>query len=268
MSRKVTVNTFQERLQNNEPITMLTAYDVLFARLFEQAGVDCILVGDSLGNVVQGEETTIPVTVEDIIYHTRAVVRGTSRVHIVADMPFGSVGVSVEEGVRNGVRLMKEGGAHAVKIEGGAASVPTIEALVAIGVPVMGHLGLTPQSVHAFGGFRVQGRGDEAAERLLADALAVQAAGAYAIVLEMIPAPLAATVSRALTIPTIGIGSGNETAGQVLVGYDMLGLNDGFKPRFLKHFASLAADVRNAAASYCMDVRSRTYPDAEHSFEN
>jgi len=268
MTRPVTIKTFQNRRLSGEPITMLTAYDVLFARLFEEAGVDSILVGDSLGNVVQGLSTTLPVTVDDIIYHCRAVTRATSRVHVVADMPFGSYGVSVEEGVRNGVRLMKEGGAHAVKLEGGAEMAPTIRALVTIGVPVMGHLGLTPQSVHAFGGFGVQGRSDAAAQRMLDDALALQDAGVYAIVLEMVPHTLAARITEALAIPTIGIGAGNATSGQVLVGYDMLGLNDGFKPRFLKHFAQLATTVREAAATYVAEVGTRQYPAPEHSFED
>lgn len=265
MAKKISTRTFQQLRDDGTPITMVTAYDATFARLFEQAGVDSILVGDSLGNVVQGRGTTLPVTVDEIIYHTAAVVRGTDTVHVVADMPFGSYGASIPDSVRAACRIMKESGAHAVKLEGGASMADTVRRIVDVGVPVMGHLGFTPQSVHKFGGHYIQGRGD-AADVLLEDALALQGAGAYAIVLELVPAALAARVTAALDIPTIGIGAGNGTSGQVLVGYDMLGLMD-FQPKFLKRYAELATTIREATTAYCADVRARTYPGPEHSFE-
>ena len=201
-----------------------------------------------------------------MVYHTAAVVRATRRAHVIADMPFGSYGASVEDSVRSAARLLKEAGAHAVKLEGGAAFVPDIRRMVDIGIPVMGHLGLTPQSVHKLGGYSVQGRGD-AGPQLLQDALALQEAGVYAIVLEMVPADLAIEVTQALRIPTIGIGAGNGTSGQVLVGYDMLGLNDGFSPKFLKRYANLADTVREATATYIAEVGDRSFPGPEHSFK-
>lgn len=266
MAKMKSTRTFQRLRDKDTPITMVTAYDATFARLFEEAGVDSILVGDSLGNVIQGRGTTLPVTVDDIIYHTAAVVRGTTKTHVIADMPFGSYGASVEESVANACRIMKLSGAHAVKLEGGIPMAETVERICAVGVPVMGHLGFTPQSVHRFGGHYVQGRGD-AGETLLADALALQEAGAYAIVLELVPAEVASRVTEALSIPTIGIGAGNGTSGQVLVGYDMLGLNDEFTPKFLKKFANLAGTIREATEAYCDEVRARTYPGPDHEFE-
>ncbi len=266
MAKRTSVRTFQKAHAAGTPITMVTAYDATFARLFEMAEVDSILVGDSLGNVVQGRGTTLPVTVDEIIYHTAAVIRGTSSVHVIADMPFGSYGASVEQAVHNACRIMKESGAHAVKLEGGAAMAPTVRALTDIGVPVMGHLGYTPQSVHKFGGHYVQGRGDDA-NPMIEDAHALEAAGAYAIVLELVPAQLAADVTQAIGIPTIGIGAGNQTSGQVLVSYDMLGLNDEFNPKFLHKFADLSTVVREATADYVAQVKSRAYPTKAHSFE-
>ena len=252
--------------RDGEPITMVTCYDYTFARLVERAGIDMILVGDSLGNVIQGHETTLPVELEDIIYHTRAVLRGNTSAHVVADMPFMSYQSSADDALRNAGRLLKEGGAQSVKLEGGERSVPLVERMVAAGIPVVGHLGLTPQSVHAFGGYRVQGRGEEAADLLLKDAIALQEAGAFMIVLEMVPSELAAHVTQQLTIPTIGIGAGAQTSGQVLVLYDLLGLNTDFKPKFVKHFASLEAQVIDALSAYKQEVQAHTFPDDAHTF--
>lgn len=263
---KVTLRTLGERYKSETPITMVTAYDATFARLFDQAGVDTLLVGDSLGNVIQGQDTTIPVTLDDIIYHTRCVARGARYAHIVADLPFLSYGTSVADGVRSAGRLMKEGLAESVKLEGGEFNAELVHRLTQIGIPVVGHLGLTPQAYHVMGGYSVQGRGDEAATQLLKDAKALQDAGAWAIVLEMVPAPLARQVTQELQIPTIGIGAGRFTSGQVLVGYDMLGINDEFKPSFLKHYASLADVIRDAVGTYCAEVTAREYPDDDHSF--
>jgi 3-methyl-2-oxobutanoate hydroxymethyltransferase len=265
--KHVTTRTLLRMKQRGEPITMVTAYDATFARLFEEAGVDSLLVGDSLGNVIQGQRSTLPVSIDHMVYHTAAVTRATSRVHVVADMPFLSYGASLEHAILNAGRLMQEGGAGAVKLEGGRAFAELVHRLTLIGIPVMGHLGFTPQSVNTIGGHRVQGRGDEAAEALIEDAKVLEEAGAYAIVLEMVPKPLATRVSEALTIPTIGIGAGNGTDGQVLVCYDLLGLNDGFNPTFLKRFADLAATVRGATEAYCDEVKARTYPGDAHSFD-
>lgn len=264
---KVTLRTLGERYESETPITMVTAYDATFARLFDEAGVDTLLVGDSLGNVIQGQDTTIPVTLEDIIYHTRCVARGSRYAHIVADLPFLSYGTSLEDGIRSAGRLMKEGFAESVKLEGGQHNAELVHRLTQIGIPVVGHLGLTPQSYHAMGGYRVQGRGDDAEAQLLQDAKALQDAGAWAIVLEMVPAPVAKRVTDALHIPTIGIGAGKHTNGQVLVGYDMLGINDVFKPSFMKHYATLADVIRSAIETYCEEVVEGKYPDDKHSFK-
>jgi 3-methyl-2-oxobutanoate hydroxymethyltransferase len=266
MTRRKTTRDLRKMHANGEPITMVTCYDVTFGRLVERAGIDAILVGDSLGNVIQGHDTTLPVTVDDIIYHTRAVMRGTESCHVVADMPFMSYQGNDDEGMRNAGRLMKESGAQAVKLEGGREIAPLVERITRAGIPVCGHLGLTPQSVHAFGGYRVQAKSDEAAERLLADARALQEAGAYMLVLEMVPAELARRVTEELSIPTIGIGAGAGTSGQVLVIYDLLGLDMSFKPKFLKHFATLQNDVTSALEAYRDEVKERSYPDDEHSF--
>ena len=249
-------------------IVAMTAYDVLFSRLLQEAEVDLILVGDSLGQVVLGYDSTLPVTMDEMIHHARAVKRGAPGTFVVLDMPFMSYQASVEDAVRNGGRALKEAGVEAVKLEGGHQhTCDAIRALVSAGVPVMGHLGLTPQSVHALGGYRVQGREDAAAERLVADARAVEEAGAFGVVLELVPAALAARVTKALTIPTIGIGAGAECDGQVLVLPDMLGMNPGFTVKFLKRYADLDGIIRAAVASYSEDVRSGTYPGQEHSFE-
>ena len=264
--KPVTLPTLRRMKTKGRKITMVTAYDATFARMIDEAGADVLLVGDSLGMVVQGRETTLPVTVDEVIYHCRAVARGTRYAHIVGDMPFLSHQISQEEALRNAGRFLSEGGAHAVKLEGGVSAAPTIRRLVSAGIPVMGHVGLTPQSVHAMGGFRVQGKTEEAAERVLADARAVAEAGAYALVLEGIPTDLAAEVTRSLEIPTIGIGAGPECDGQVLVCYDLLGLTPDLKPRFVKRYAELFEDGKAAVAAYCDEVRQGQFPTAVHSF--
>ena len=263
---RVTVPSLLSRKQRGEAIRMLTAYDCTFARIFDAAGIDVLLVGDSLGNVVQGRDTTLPVTLDETVYHTRMVARGASRALVVADMPFGSYQVSGEEAVRNAVRCVKEGGAHAVKLEGGTAVAETLARLVRAEIPVMGHVGLTPQAVHRMGGHRVQGRSQESAERVVEDAYAVQEAGAFAVVLEGMPAELARAVTAQLEIPTIGIGAGVHCDGQVLVMHDMLGLSD-WTPSFVKPYASLGAVASQAARLFAEEVSERKFPDPEHSYE-
>jgi len=248
-------------------IVMMTAYDALFGSLVDQAGVDVILVGDSVAPVLAGEATTIPATLRQMIYHGRSVRRGVTYALVVVDLPFLSYQVSIPEAIRNAGRVLKRTGCGAVKLEGGRAWTDTIRALVEAGIPVMGHLGFTPQSVHALGGHRIQGRDDAAAERLVEDALAVEAAGAFSLVLELVPAKVADRVSRALTIPTIGIGAGPGCDGQVLVLHDMLGLNEGFSPKFLKRYAELGAQVREAVGRFGEEVRNGTYPDESHSHQ-
>ena len=263
--QRVTVRSLAQRKAKQQPITMLTAYDFTFARIFDQAAIDMLLVGDSLGNVVQGAETTLPVTLDEVIYHTRLVVRGANRALVVADMPFGSFQVSAEEAVRNAIRFIKEAGAQAVKLEGGVAMADTIRRIVAAQIPVMGHVGLTPQSVHQLGGFRVQGRGDVGRMQVIEDALAVQEAGAFAVVLEGIPADLGREITERLTIPTIGIGAGADCDGQVLVMHDLLGLND-WSPSFVKQYANLGAIASQAVRAYADEVRHRKFPDEKHSY--
>ena len=250
--------------------TWLTAYDALTAPLFDAAGIDVLLVGDSLGNVLLGFDSTIPVTLEHMLVATRAVSGSVRRALVVADLPMGTYEVSPAQAHASAVRLVKEAGAHAVKLEGGAAIVPQIELLTRAGIPVIGHLGFTPQAENVLGGHRVQGRGEGAAERLLADALSLEAAGVGGIVLEMVPAPVASRVTRALTVPTIGIGAGAQCDGQVLVWSDMAGMGgeDGWSPRFAKQYAHLGDDLRRAAADYAAEVRAGTFPDAAHSFEH
>lgn len=247
-------------------IVMLTCYDALFARLLDSPDVDVLLVGDSVNQVLGGHENTLSATLDQMIYHAAAVRRGTRALTFV-DLPFLSYQVSVEDAIRNAGRVMQETNAHGVKLEGGLHMVPTVRALVDRGIPVVAHLGLTPQSVNALGGYRVQGRDAAAAERMQADATALEAAGACALVLELVPSKLAGAISQSLTIPTIGIGAGPGCDGQVLVLHDMLGLNEGFEPKFLKRYGALATAVRSAAHAFADDVREGRYPDAQHSFD-
>ena len=258
---------FLEMKKAGEKIVALTAYDVLFARLLEEAGVDLILVGDSLGQVVLGYDSTLPVTLDEMIHHARAVRRGAPDSFVVLDMPFLSFQVSSEQALANAGRVLKETGVQGVKLEGGdERTCHAVAALVAAGIPVMGHVGFTPQSVHALGGYRVQGRSDEQAERIREEARALEEAGVFAVVLELIPEELAAEISASLTVPTIGIGAGAGCDGQVLVLYDALGLNPGVQARFVKRFAELHGTVRDAVQAYAREVREGVYPDAEHSF--
>jgi 3-methyl-2-oxobutanoate hydroxymethyltransferase len=261
-ARRVTVPDFLAAKVRGVRLTLLTAYDYTMARLLDAAGVDGLLVGDSLGMVVQGHEHSLSVTLDEVIYHTRMVARGIQRSLLVADMPFMSFQVSPQQALENAGRLLKEGGAHAVKLEGGVRSAASIAAIVGADIPVMGHVGLTPQSVRRFGGFRVQR--DE--DRLLEDALATEAAGAFAVVVECVPADVAQKVTAALKIPTIGIGAGAGCDGQVLVTHDMLGLFDDIRPRFVKQYADLGREIMQAAAAYCREVRDGTFPAAENSF--
>ena len=265
-SVRVRVHHLQQAKERGEKWAMLTAYDVSTASVFEEAGIPVLLVGDSAGNVVLGHTSTVPVTVEDILVLTRAVVRGTTRTLVVADMPFGSYEAGPEQALATAVRLMKEGGAQAVKLEGGVRVAPQIRLISEAGIPVMAHVGFTPQSEHALGGYRVQGRG-AGAEQLLADARAVQEAGAFAVVLEMVPADVAAQVTEELVIPTIGIGAGVGCDAQVLVWPDMAGLTGGKVPRFVKRYADLRGELLRAAREYADEVRSGAFPGPEHSFE-
>ena len=265
--KKVTIQCLQQMKERGERITMLTAYDATFGRLVDKAGVEMILVGDSLGMVIQGHDSTIPVEVDHVIYHTAAVRRGAKRAFLVADMPFGSYQTGVEDAVRNATRLLKEGGAEAVKLEGGERVVESVRRLTSSGIPVMGHLGLTPQSVHQFGGHLVQGRDDAAAERIYQDALLLQDAGCFSIVLEGMPWRVAKRVSEALAIPTIGIGAGASCDGQVLVIYDLLGMDERFNPKFLKKYDDLAQGVGAAVTRYLDEVREGCFPGDEHAFE-
>jgi 3-methyl-2-oxobutanoate hydroxymethyltransferase len=265
--RKVTTLELLEMKSRSERIAVLTAYDYLFARIVDRAGTDVILVGDSLAQVVLGLDSTLPVTLDDMIHHAAAVCRGVQRALVVVDLPFLTDQVTREEAVRNAGRVLKETGATAVKVEGGSPEMAeTVAAVVRAGIPVMGHLGFTPQSVHALGGFRVQAREEEEQERLIADARRLEDAGAFSVVLELVPGPVAARVTEALRIPTIGIGAGPECDGQVLVLHDMLGMNDQFNPRFLRRFAQLGAAADEGVRAYVAAVRAGEYPAAEHTF--
>ena len=266
-AKRVTVRDFASRKAKGEKLVMVTAYDALFGRLVDDAGVDAVLVGDSLANVVAGLDSTIPVTLDQMIYHATLVCRGVKRAMVIVDMPFMTYQVTEERALANCARVMQETGAHAVKLEGASDDVTrAVRRLVAAGVPVMAHLGFTPQSLHALGGFRVQGREPEAAHALAEGARRMEDAGAFALVLELVPATLAAEVTAALRIPTIGIGAGARCDGQVLVLQDLLGLNDGFTPKFLKRYAHMADDVRAAVRRFGDDVRAGAYPEAAHSF--
>lgn len=263
--RKVTVREVLKMKREGEKITALTAYDYTTARLLDEAGIDVILVGDSLSNVFQGNETTLPVTMEEMLYHTKAVSKAVKRAMVVADMPFLSYQVDERDAVLNAGRFLKEASAHAVKIEGGREVAGLIAKLVSLGIPVMGHVGLTPQSVHALGGYRVVGRDELEAEKLVEDAKALEEAGAFSIVLEMIPSQLAKKITESLRIPTIGIGSGPHCDGQILVVNDMLGLTE-VSYRFVKKYLNLAEEIRKAVKAYAEEVRSGSFPSQEHSF--
>lgn len=265
--RRVSIRDFATRKAAGDKIVMVTAYDALFASLVEDAGVDAILVGDSLATVLGGEDTTLSVTVDQMIYHARLVRRGASRALVVVDMPFLSYQVSPTEAVRNAGRILKETGAGAVKLEGGRSVTAAVRAVVDAGIPVMGHLGFTPQAVNQLGGHRIQGRDDDGSARMMADAAALEDAGAFALVLELVPASLASRVSQSVSIPTIGIGAGPGCDGQVLVLHDMLGLNEHFRPRFLKRYAELGATVKSAVERYAGEVREGSFPGPEHSHD-
>lgn len=264
--KRRTILDLQAMKAKGEKIAVLTAYDYPFARIMDQAGIDVILVGDSAGSVVAGYENTLPVTMDEMLYHTRAVVRAASHALIVADMPFLSYQVDQTEARRNAGRLVKEGGAHAVKVEGGENITETIRSIVAMDVPVVGHIGLTPQSVHRMGGYRVQGRDKAQAEKLLQDALAVADAGACALVLEGVPAALAREITERVAIPTIGIGAGVDCDGQVLVIHDILGLCEKYSPKFVKRYADVSGTIRQGIDDYIREVKDGDFPGEEHSF--
>ncbi|MDH3289049.1 MAG: 3-methyl-2-oxobutanoate hydroxymethyltransferase [Betaproteobacteria bacterium] len=262
---RITLSTLHRMAHEGNRIAMLTCYDASFAVLLESAGVECVLVGDSLGNVLQGHETTLPVTLRDMVYHTQCVARGSKRAFIIGDMPFGTFQIGPQDTFRNAAELMAAG-AHMVKVEGGAPMLETTEYLAMRGVPVCGHLGLTPQSVHQFGGYKVQGRSEDAAERLLEDAKLLERAGAGMIVLEAVPAALAREITASVTVPTIGIGAGVDCHGQVLVLHDMLDVYPGRKAKFVKNYMRAAGSIQGAVELYVKEVKARTFPGPEHSF--
>ncbi len=267
MRDKVTKNTILDMRARGEKIAALTSYDYLSARIVDESGIDMILIGDSLGMVVLGYENTLPVTMEEIIHHTKAVVRARPKALVVADMPFMSYQASVEDAVRNAGRLVKEGGAESVKLEGGHRYVPVIEAIVQASIPVVGHLGLTPQSLHQFGGYRVQGRDSRSADLLVSDAVALERAGCFSFVLEGIPWQLAQRITEAVSIPTIGIGAGPRCSGQILVINDMLGIHDKPLPRFVKKYDELGARMQEAVSAYVRDVKEGNFPAMEHCYD-
>jgi len=265
-TRTVTTARLLQMKSRGEKIAALTAYDYSFARMLDAAGIDVLLVGDSASNVMHGHQTTLPITLDQMIDHAAAVVRGTSRALVVVDLPFGSYQGDSQLALQSAVRIMKEAGAHAVKVEGGAIIAESVERILSAGIPVMGHLGLTPQSIHKFGSYTARATGREEADRLLEDARLLQDLGCFALVLEKIPAELAARVSRALAIPTIGIGAGSGTDGQVLVMQDMLGINQGFSPRFLRRYAQLHEVITAAARQYATDVKAGAFPSRDESY--
>lgn len=265
--KKVTTLTFRQKKERGEPITMLTAYDYPTAMAIDRAGIDSILVGDSLAMVVLGYENTLPVTMEEMLHHARAVARGAKSALLIGDMPFMSYQISVEEAVRNAGRFLQQGGMDAVKLEGGRERADAVRAIVGAGIPVMGHLGLTPQSVHQLGGFRAQGKNASAAKRLLEDAQILEDAGAFSLVLESVPARLAEHISKKISIPTIGIGAGLGCDGQVLVTHDLLGLFDRFTPKFVKKYANLHDAMNTAFTEYIDDVETKRFPAPEHTVE-
>ncbi|MFC4777599.1 3-methyl-2-oxobutanoate hydroxymethyltransferase [Paenibacillus sp. GCM10023252] len=267
MNQRITITKLRRMKEEHQPISMITAYDYPSAKLAEEAGIDVLLVGDSLGNVVLGYDTTVPVTLDDIIYHTKAVRRGAEHTFIVADMPFMTYGIGRESTLKNAARIMQEGGAQAVKLEGGIDMVEDVSALVRAGIPVMGHIGLTPQSVHQLGGYKVQGKLEQEAEQLMKDAKALEEAGAFSIVLELVTEPLARAISAELSIPTIGIGAGRGCDGQVLVYHDILQYSSPYiNKRFVKTYADIGSAIRTAIGSYVADVKGGVFPEEKHSF--
>lgn len=265
-TRKVTTHRFVEMKQRGEKISMLTSYDFTTASIVDAAGVDGILIGDSASNVMVGNTTTLPMTVEQMIYHAASVVRGVKRALVVCDMPFGSYQVDRKEGVKNAIKIMKESGCDAIKLEGGAEIIDTVKGILDAGIPVMGHLGLTPQSINKFGTYAVRAKDEAEAEKLMADARLLDEAGCFSVVLEKVPAKLAAEVSRELTVPTIGIGAGNGTDGQILVVADMLGMTKGFSPRFLRRYADLNTVMTDAIGNYVSDVKEGAFPNENESY--
>jgi 3-methyl-2-oxobutanoate hydroxymethyltransferase len=264
--KRITTNTLQKMKSNGEKISMITAYDFSFAKLFDAAGIDVILVGDSASNVMAGHETTLPITLEQMIYHAQSVLRAISRCLVVVDLPFGTYQSNSDIALASAIRIMKETGAHAIKLEGGEEALDSIKRIVNAGIPVMGHLGLTPQSIYKFGTYTVRAKEEEEANKLRRDALLLQEAGCFATVLEKIPAQLAKEVSKSLHIPTIGIGAGNDCDGQVLVMHDMLGINTEFKPRFLRQYLNLHEQITGAVQQYITDVKSGDFPNENESY--
>ena len=264
--KKITTHTLQRMKANGEKISMITAYDFSFAKIFDEAGIDVILVGDSASNVMAGHETTLPITLDQIIYHASSVIRGVQRSLVVVDLPFGSYQSNSKEALVSAIRIMKETGAHAIKLEGGEEVLESVNRILAAGVPVMGHLGLTPQSIYKFGTYTVRAKEEEEAEKLKKDALLLQKAGCFALVLEKIPASLAAEVSKSIQIPTIGIGAGRHCDGQVLVMHDMLGINTEFKPRFLRKYLNLHEQITGAVQHYIRDVKSNDFPNDQEQY--
>jgi 3-methyl-2-oxobutanoate hydroxymethyltransferase len=267
MGEKTTAPRLRGMKRRGRKIVMVTAYDATFAKLVDCCGVHAVLVGDSLGNVVQGHKTTLPVTLDDVIYHCRCVSRGLKKPLLVGDLPFMTYQVSEEEAVRNAGRLMAEGRAEAVKLEGGVRVAPIVRRLVEIGIPVMGHIGLTPQSVHGFGGYKIQGRGEDAGRRLMEDAKALEEAGVFSIVLEGIPADLARKITEAVAVPTIGIAAGPDCDGQVLVIYDLLGMDEDFRPKFAKQYVDLSKTIKQAISEFSSEVKKGVFPAEEHTFD-
>lgn len=264
--KKITTHTLQKMKNNGEKISMLTAYDFSFAKIFDNAGIDIILVGDSASNVMAGHETTLPITLDQMIYHAQSVVRGIERCLVVVDLPFGSYQGNSKEALNSAIRIMKETGGHSVKMEGGEEVVESIKRIISTGIPVMGHLGLTPQSIYKFGTYTVRAREEDEAMKLKRDALLLQEAGCFAIVLEKIPAALAKEVTESLQIPTIGIGAGGHCDGQVLVMHDMLGINTEFKPRFLRQYMNLNETITNSVKQYIGDIKSKDFPNQNEQY--
>ena len=263
---KVTTNTLLEMKNNGEKITMLTAYDFTFAKIIDNANIDVVLVGDSASNVIAGNETTLPITLDEMIYHAKSVVNGVNRALVVVDLPFGSYQSDPKKAIRSAIRIMKESGAHAVKLEGGQEVIQSIERIIKAGIPVMGHLGLTPQSIYKFGTYSVRAKEEKEAKQLLSDAKALEEAGCFAIVLEKIPSKLAKKITKSSTIPLIGIGAGNQVDGQVLVLHDLLGLTHEFNPRFLRRYLDLNKTVKNAVSNYINDVKNLDFPNENEMY--